>query len=982
MIPPGRRWPRAVRVLLLTTALGAAAAPASAEVADYLGRTVTQVRFEYEGASLTDAALSALVETRVGRPLRPDEVRRTIDRLFDLGRYEDIRVRASLEGGGVVLVYELVPVHRVQALEFLGRGDVDESRLRAAVIDRLGPTPLVGRAADAARILEDLYRDEGYRQAVVMVRSRIERDPDRAILVFDIAPGPATRIGEIAVEGAGVVPAVVIGQLDLRPNQPFRRVALDEALARFRADLQARGYYNARVNYLPRFAPDETTVDVTVIVDTGSLVRLRVEGDRLPEAELDTLVPIARERSADEDLLEDSKRRIEGRLRAQGFRDALAEYRREGDDEVLTVVFTITRGSLYRLDRVELTGSEIAAELEGLLRLVEGEPFVDDVLSADVAAMEELYRRRGYADARIAATVSSEDVAPGSRAVTVVLDVVEGPQAVIGDIRFTGARALDDPALRAVVGLTPGQVFYAPDTIRAADALVTEYANRGYQNAQVLRLLTFSDDRGTVDVDFEVSEGIQIVVDEILISGNTRTRVDVIERELVFAPGEPLGRSALVESQRRLGALGLFRRIQIAPIGQPGDDGRQDVLVTIEEGPATTLSWGGGPEGGQRLRRSADGTGIARERFEFGARGFVEIGRRNLWGKNRSVNLFARVSARPRGESVVPEGASVVSNRSGFNEYRALLTYREPRILGTTADGQLAGVLEQGIRSSFNFSRRLLSFEVGRRLSPGTSLNGGYSLEQTRLFDEQPNDEDKPLIDRLFPQVRLSSLTSTFVRDTRGDPIEPVRGMFTTVDAELAVRAIGSEVGFAKALVKAFLYRRLSSSGRVVLAGGSTIGLANGFPREARIAGRIETIEELPASERFYAGGDTTVRGFALDSLGTRKTIDENGFPTGGHALVIFNTELRTRVWGDLGAVGFLDVGNVFASVSEVDPALLRGSVGVGLRYSSPIGPIRVDLGFKLSRFEFRTGRLLADGSPETRLEPLTALHISLGQAF
>jgi outer membrane protein insertion porin family len=775
----------------------------------------------------------------------------------------------------------------------------------------------------------------------------------------------------------------VLGALDLQRGDLYRPAVVDAELSRYRGQLQARGYYEARVNDLPRLSDDGQLVDLTILVETGPTVLIRFEGDALPEREREALVPVARERSVDEDLLEDSKRRIESRLREQGYRDARVDYRRDDADETLTVAFTVTRGPLHRLAGIEIEGSAIEPDLRALLRLRAGEPFVDAILSADVAGMAELYRRQGFTGVAIDTTVTSTaGLDEGTRLVTARLTVGEGPRAVIGAVTFEGNRALDAETLHAIAGLTPDQPYYDPQTTTAADAIAIEYANRGYQSVLVLRALTFSDDRQTVDVAFQIMEGTQILIDQVLISGNLRTSAALIERELVVESGEPLGQSALIESQRRLNALGLFRRIQITQVRHPGDEGRQDVLVMVEEAPATTLGWGGGPEGGKRLRRSADG--VAEERIEFGARGFFEVGRRNLWGKNRSVNLFARLGFRPRGESVVtPAGPAEGPTTSyGLNEYRVLLTYREPRILGTAADGQLTGVLEQGIRSSFNFSRRVTSFEVVRRLTSGTSVSSRYSLEQTRLFDEQPNPEEQPIIDRLFPQVRLSSFSSTLIRDTRGDPIEPIGGTLTTIDGVLAARAIGSEVGFARTLLKGFFYRQLPRAPRLVLAGGGTLGLAHGFARDVETDAGLERVQDLPASERFFAGGDTTVRGFALDRLGAAETIDENGFPTGGHALVVFNTELRARVWRDLGAVGFLDVGNVFARVSGMDLGALRGSVGLGLRYSSPIGPIRVDLGFKLSRFEYRTGRLLDDGRPETRLEPRTALHISLGQAF
>ena len=131
-------------------------------------------------------------------------------------------------------------------------------------------------------------------------------------------------------------------------------------------------------------------------------------------------------------------------------------------------------------------------------------------------------------------------------------------------------------------------------------------------------------------------------------------------------------------------------------------------------------------------------------------------------------------------------------------------------------------------------------------------------------------------------------------------------------------------------------------------------------------------LNDLPASERFFAGGDTTVRGFTLDRLGTPQTIDQDGFPTGGQGLIVVNLEARVPLRGGLGAVAFIDGGNVWRLVSDMDFSQLRGSVGFGLRYRSPVGPIRVDLGFKLDRQVLPTGE---------RERP-TALHISLGQAF
>ncbi len=227
--------------------------------------------------------------------------------------------------------------------------------------------------------------------------------------------------------------------------------------------------------------------------------------------------------------------------------------------------------------------------------------------------------------------------------------------------------------------------------------------------------------------------------------------------------------------------------------------------------------------------------------------------------------------------------------------------------------------------------------------------------------------------------MRLSGFSGAVVRDTRDDLLNPESGTLVSGEASMAARALGGQVGFVKTYLQGFWFRRLPGQRRIVFATRTALGLADGFPRETQptdengnpIDGPTIFIEDLPASERFFAGGDTTIRGFALDTVGAPDTITPRGFPTGGNAVLIMNGELRVPVWREFGAAFFVDGGNVFRRVTQFDIGELRGSVGFGVRYRSPIGPVRVDLGFKLDRREIGG-----------RLEPRTALHFSFGQAF
>jgi outer membrane protein assembly factor BamA len=447
----------------------------------------------------------------------------------------------------------------------------------------------------------------------------------------------------------------------------------------------------------------------------------------------------------------------------------------------------------------------------------------------------------------------------------------------------------------------------------------------------------------------------------------------VILGELQLKAGAPLGFEARFESQRRLTQLGLFRRIRIEEVAHGGTN-RHDIVVTVEEAPATAIAYGGGVEFTQRLRATGPG-GEAEEHLEFGPRGFFDIGRRNLGGRNRSLNLFTRVSLRPRD---APDNPEEDGTGIGISEYRIVATFRQPRAYRAN-DLNVTGAIEQGVRSSFNFTRKGVNAELIRRLSETIRISGRYSLGTTRTYDERLSEEDQAQIDRAFPQVRLSGFSSAVARDTRDDLLNPQRGTFLSMEGSIAARALGGQVGFMKTYMQAYWFRRLPRTRGFVFATRAAVGLADGFERETQpldeegnpIPGPPVIVEDLPASERFFAGGDTTIRGFALDSVGAPDTISPTGFPTGGNAVLILNGELRLPVWRDIGAALFVDGGNVFRRVTDFDTGELRGAVGFGLRYASPIGPLRVDLGFKLDR------RTIAG-----RLEPRTAVHFSLGQTF
>ena len=967
----------------------AASPTRAAEVADLVGRPVVEVQLFQDGRPIQDRSTLDLVETRAGQPLSMRQVRESATHLISLGEYADVRVSATVDPGGVVLRYDLIPLQAAGDVEV--RGSLGRSRqaLLELIARRFGRTVRPDQIPDAVTFLEELYQESGRYGA----RITADTGPAGNRLVFEIDQGPAARISRIDLRGApddgrdGV-----LARLGLAVGAVYEPVRVETRLAEYEADVRARRYYEARFRHDVTPSPDGRTVDMVVEVETGSPVTIvfavdggppvAMKSDPVPDVRLAELVPVAREGSVDEDLLEDSSLRVEARLRRLGYRNARVTHRRLDQPGELTIVFTVDRGPEYRVVEMRFEGNrEPVAELRALFGVAAAMPLVIADVEAGVAVLTARYRQLGHRAAQVTWAVLERETPDADDRTAIVpvslaVEIVEGPRTTVGAVVFEGDIAFSAAELRTVVASAPGRPYYAPLLAVDVEALRAHYLNEGYETVRVTVDLGFDESGTTADVTFVIRAGPQMLVEHVLVVGNRQIAASTVRDELALRPGEPWGLDEEDETRRRLTDLGLFRRIQIRKLSHGGGN-RRDVVIVVEEAPATTVAYGGGLEVSQRLRATEGGA--ARGQLELAPRGFFEIGRGNLWGKNRSLNLFTRVSVRRQDDA----DAEVPMSSLGFNEYRVLLNYREPRAFRQTGDLIVSGFIEQAIRPSFDLFTRGVNAELQRPIGLTMTGSVGYTYGRNRVTNAQLQEEDIPLVDRLFPEVTLSTFSSGLVRDTRDDPLDPTSGSLVGVDGEVALRLLGSEVGFAKTTFQGFLYRQLPAD--LVFAAGARLGLARGFKLTFPLvlptyavndAGFLvqqegQDVKDLPASERFFAGGATTVRGFALDRLGDDPTIDENGFPTGGNAMIVLTSELRVPVAGALQVVGFLDAGNVFDRVGNLSLGRIRGSAGFGIRYRSPVGPIRVDLGFKMDRREFAGER-----------ERLTALHVGIGQAF
>jgi outer membrane protein assembly factor BamA len=854
--------------------------------------------------------LLPLVGLVPGGPLDAEAVQRAVELMFATGRFEDVVVEVQREAGeeGVLVVFRPVPAPLLAAVRV--EGDEVVSGGRAARIARLraGEPLWPSRLDRAARDIALALGQRGHLEA--LVEPEAVRGPGGADAVFRIRAGPRVRVGRAVVEGESEVAALRLDVLVRpRPGEVYRREKAEDAREKMRRLLAGAERWRAAVELRETYDPGRGLMDLVFRVGPGPRMSLEARGAAVPAKLLSAVRGLVREGGATGDSLEAGAERLEGHLRDQGHRDAVVRATTEPRPGGEAVVYELQPGPRAVVSAVEMRDADPLL-LAGL-RTQPGRPLVDVALDEDARTLVARLEDRGHYEARV-----DVEVPDGGGSLKVVFHARPGPHAVVKAVAVEGPalpsagddRAPEDLALR------PGLPYRLRDVARSRDTLLAAWRRAGYLDARVRPEVALSEARDEARVVLVVEPGPRTIVEHVVLAGLGRTRATVVEREMVLRSGEPFSFERVLESQRRLSGLGIFERVQLAEL-EPGRERRRDVVVSLQEAPRTSWSWGVGWSEHDRLR------------------GSVELTRRNLGGLGRTASVFARGS---------------------FRGSRVLLNLREPWLFGRKLDSFLTAFWEEEDRTSFDYDRKGGIVQAGRTLDARTSLILRYLYQDTYVFNvEVPIDE----IDRQYRTYAVSGPAASIVFDTRDDPLEPRRGVFLGADLQLSLEALGGE-SYLRGFLQATSVRRLRSD--VVFVLSARLGLASTFGEAAPL---------LPLPERFFAGGDYGPRGFPVDEVGPRFVgADGTVYPTGGNALLLGGAEMRYNLTRSFQVASFLDTGNVYREAADLAVSELRWSAGLGLRYRTPIGPIRLDWGYVLD--------------PQPGEEKRYHFHLSIGHAF
>jgi len=930
--------------------------------------------------------LRAVVVQKAHEPYSESKVEATIGALQKAGGFPQVNVQIVPDPSGLRLNFLLEPAYYLGIVDFPGAVKKFSYTRLLEVADLADEDPYdPARVPVAERALQDFLQHNGYFKASVHSDSQIDDAHQLVNVNFTVVLGKQARVGSIEFEGpdnheaASLLHSIrslrarLMGGL-LKSGKPYTAERLKAATAVIKRTLAQQHRLASVVQQNPPlFHPENNRADVSFKIDLGPMVTVRTQGAKLSNIrflagrQIKKLIPIYSEGAIDRDLVEEGQQNLIDYFQKKGFSDVKVAINYTEQPEQIVVVYEIDRGKKHRVESISFHGNQQISDQDLMAQVVVKRSHLwthgsvsPKLLKQSVSNLEAIYRDKGYESAKVSAQV----VAHESK-LAVGFEIQEGEQTLVDNVEITGNISIPQEELTAPQGfqLRRGGSYSARRLSEDRNRISATYLNHGYLNAEVKATITRrSDNRQRVIVAYAINEHQRVSVSDVLYLGQKKTRVELIAKTAKIPAEAPMRKADLLEGESRLYDLNIFDWSSVGPRKPITDQSDENVLVKVHELKRYDITYGFGFEVSRRGGNVPTGTvavpglpginlgsnSVAPTEATFASPlGSIEFTRRNLRGLGETASgtiLLARL------------------------DQRALTTYSQPHFL----DSQWSSLSSFSIeRTSENplFTAGLgdLSFQVERLISRknNTRLQIRYDFNKTIL--------SHLLVPELvLPQdrsVHLSTISGTLIRDTRDKPLDAHRGIFTTLNLGITPVAFGSSANFAKLLGQFAYYKPVHS---LVFANSIRLGLAMPF------AGSF-----VPTSQLFFSGGGTSLRGFPIDEAGPQRLVpfcnvlkNQTGcvnvtVPVGGRELFILNSEMRfplKMIMKALGGVVFYDGGNVYSAINMnnfVDN--YSNTLGLGLRYSTPIGPIRIDVGRNLN--------------PVPGLKA-TQYFITLGQAF
>ncbi len=959
---------------------GTSAAPETPELPAATGPIVRAIEIRSETPLERPEEIEALLATEVGQPLSDLAIRRTLANLQASGAIAHAAIYSRPanrsrggdgnaaggdpsipEGEGVVAIVALWQSVRVESVRLEGKLGLKAADLRGQVVQREAEPLSEGAVVRGVYRLEDYLVGQGFRTPSVRVRVALP-NAGTANVVYQIDAGPRTEVSTVDFDGPlGPWKGDDLrAQLRTRAGEPYRPSSLDDDVERLQRYL-ARGRYGRarlgtpRVEDLPAKAaspavgtkvtasesgkergkpkeddgPPAPEVRVVFPLDVGPKIEVEVAGGDLTKLKNKGLLPFLGETGYDEALVLTSVAKIKDEYQRQGHYHVKVEHdeKLEGDRYVLRL--TIEPGPVYTLRDVRFTGNAAfpAKDLDELtvvskrrLLAIGSGRLIESELAQDVRNVRAFYLLQGFPNAEVGPPKIEEQ----GENLSVEIPIREGRRERIGAVTYTGfdPEHLEPGRLSPPLKLGEGDPYHPQIVEAAVERLRGELSAAGFSEARVSAEEIWNPEHDRVDLEISALEGPRVTVDRIIVRGNRHTDSEVIRRTLGLKSGDAVSDAKLLEVERTLYKLNIFSRVEVERVRSALDDTTRDVLVRVQEGKPITLTYGFGYDS------------------DDGWRGLLGFNHSNVGGQAYALRSDFRLS----------------STSSRFR-----LLFDQPYVFHLAQPLTTSVFYERGLAAQKAFE--LTRYGARTETTDAVGKHGRFALG----LDYRVVEVDKLAagvglsdLERDAQPVQLANLYPSFLYDRRDDPVLPSRGFSSLAQLQYSFPLLGAQGDFLKVFLQhtqLFPWHVGKRGRELVVAASVRAGGIEAF-RELASADLSSDLasRNIFISERFFSGGSTTHRAFSRDELGIpgETLILPEGkssyVPIGGNGLLLANLELRFPLAGALGGVVFADSGNVWADWRDIDPSEVRNGVGVGLRYLSPIGPLRIDFGWKLDR--------------------------------
>lgn len=852
--------------------------------------------------------------------LSRSEVRAGVQALMASGQVEDASVDVEPDEQGVVMTVHAEIAARVGSVKIdgLSRSQARQVRRQLGLVKG---TPLrVGEFEENVSRAVAQLRDQGYPSA------RLDPDLDFDVPAGTVAVhlqatlGPPLEVAELSVEGADLTGQALWRACSLKPGQRLTGGSLARAQRLLGEHFRKDGFWDAEVD-APKVTTGPHGASVSLHVVPGPKYRLDLHGLKMSKALKEDALPFLLGEepfdSADVDL---TLRRVLIYLQRNGRLQAKVTGNVDGEGDERTFHLNVVEGPVVAIKAVRFPGAH--AMPVSLLRERVGarpghpwrwgdEPVDEETLEADATSLLGTLREAGFADAK----VGSPQIVPEGNDVVIDFPIEEGEKSVVTALTVTG---VPEGVKLPVLPVAEGEPWSEIAEKRAEDAVTSALQEAGYEDATVAASHTCVEQR--CKVVLSATAGERSVLGRLVVAGLARTKLSVVREVLGLTEGKVAGPQEQLRAQRRLLSLGLFDRVTVKGIPGQETGPRRGLLVDVVEGESQATSVGLGWNSVEHARISL---------------AWSEL---NLFGTGRSLSLEVLLSGQ---------------------ENTFQLSYQEPRSLGLLGVPTSAAVYRaEEHYPDYRIFRRGVWAEIGDRLQrPGRILlRYDYEIQRTVAPEAVLSQ-----LERDKQSIAIASFTPTLEWDTRDDFFEPRRGIYASAQLQHAFRAFLADASFEKLSASVAAFQPIGGGviAASVRAGGVQPSGPCGTPCPPDNL-------RLPIGVRFFAGGRVTNRAFATDRLGAKGTFDAAGNALGGAGQLLTSVEWRFPIYAVVGGSTFVDGGNVWPRWRDIRVPDFRWGAGVGLRVETPVGPFRLEYGWKLDRKPGESGGelLLSFGNP------------------